>query len=137
MQQWNTNICNSAKCLNYRIYKSTFEFEKYLKILPPSLASIMSKFRCLSHKMPIEQGRFFGIIRDNRLCNICNRQELGDEFHYLFNCPYFSQERKRYISKDCYTSPNTYKFDAIMNSTEKQTLVKLALFMKVIISKFK
>ena len=34
IQNWNNNVMNSAKCLNYRIYKSNFCFEQYLSVLP-------------------------------------------------------------------------------------------------------
>ena len=30
IQNWNNNIMNSAKCLNYRICKSNFCFKQYL-----------------------------------------------------------------------------------------------------------
>ncbi len=136
LQKWKANIFNSTKCLNYRIYKSDFEFEKYLTMLPPSLASFMSKFRCSSHKMPIEQGRFFGIQRNDRICNICNRDEIGDEFHYLFKCDYFTEERRKYIPEEIFRSPNTFKYNSFMNSTDKNPSVKMSLFMKIIVTKF-
>ena len=37
IQNWNNNVMNSAKCLNYRIYKSNFCFEQYLSVLPSDL----------------------------------------------------------------------------------------------------
>ena len=32
------------------------------------------------------------IPRENRKCNLCNLEEIGDEFHYILNCPYLYQE---------------------------------------------
>ena len=51
-------------------------------------------FRCLNHRLPIERGRFWGIERDDRICDICNKNQLGDEYHYLFNCTFFNNEKK-------------------------------------------
>ena len=48
------------------MYKSEFGLEKYFTILPPDLMYNMCKFRCGSHKLPIEMGRFFSIDRSER-----------------------------------------------------------------------
>jgi hypothetical protein len=32
----------------------------------------MCKFRCGSHKLPIEMGRFCSIDRSERICDLCN-----------------------------------------------------------------
>jgi hypothetical protein len=62
----------------------------------------MCKFRCGSHKLPIEMGRFFSIDRSERICDLCNKEELGDEFHYLFNCTFFKDERKKNLFLSIY-----------------------------------
>jgi hypothetical protein len=49
----------------------------------------LCKFRTTNHKLPIEQGRWNNIQRENRKCNLCNLEEIGDEFPYILNCPYF------------------------------------------------
>ena len=81
IEKWEREVFNSPKCLNYRMYKSKFGFEKYLTILPYDLMYILCKFRCCSHRLPIESGRFFSIDRSDRICDLCNLDELGDEFH--------------------------------------------------------
>jgi hypothetical protein len=65
-----TNICTyiQSNWHNYRTYKTEFGFEKYLVTLSYDLANVLCKFRCGSHRLPIECGRFFGIDRDERLC---------------------------------------------------------------------
>ena len=58
-----------------------------------------SKFRCVNHKLPIEKGRFYGIaIDDNdRVCELCNTNKLGDEYHYIFNVAFLRlKERNLY-----------------------------------------
>ena len=57
-QEWKSNIDESEKYLNYRLYKKEFYSENYLNILPLPLSKYICKFRCLSHKLPIEIGRF-------------------------------------------------------------------------------
>ena len=59
----------------------------------------LSKFRT-NHKLPVENGRWKNIARENRICLLCNNGEIGDEFHYLFKCQYFGNQRKIYIKKN-------------------------------------
>jgi hypothetical protein len=97
IQGWQTSIYESSKCLNYRIFKTQYGFEKYFNILPSDLAIAFFKFRCMNHKMPIETGRYFNLDRSLRVCCLCSENLFGDEFHYLFECSYFQCLRKTYL----------------------------------------
>ena len=45
IQRWTSDINNSPKCFNYKLYKQTFGFEKYFDILPYPKYFIFVKFR--------------------------------------------------------------------------------------------
>ena len=47
---------------------------------------------------------------------------LGDEFHYLLECTYFTEERKKYLPKFYLRHVNTLKFQKLM-STENMKLL--------------
>ena len=136
IEKWEREVFNSPKCLNYRMYKSKFGFEKYLTILPYDLMYILCKFRCCSHRLPIESGRFFSIDRSDRICDLCNLDELGDEFHYLYNCTFFNEERSKFLPKNLIGIRNSLSFYEIMNSQDKYVLVGLAKFCKTVMSLF-
>ena len=51
------SVFQSAKFLNYRIFKYNFGLEKYFGVLPDDLALDFFHFRSLNHKNPIEWGR--------------------------------------------------------------------------------
>ena len=53
----------SPKCLCYGIFKTEFKFEHYLNILSNNFMYILSKFRCGSHRLPVETGRWHGLSR--------------------------------------------------------------------------
>ena len=137
VEYWKLQIFNAPKCTNYRMYKSEFGLEKYFTILPPNLMYNMCKFRCGSHKLPIEMGRFFSIDRSERICDLCNKEELGDEFHYLFNCTFFKDERKKFIPEYLYNVPNTISFSELMNSDDKYVLIGLSKYAKIVMFVFK
>ena len=127
-QQWSGEVFNSNVCSNYRMFKQVLEFEKYL-YLPENLRLYISKFRCGNHHFPIVTGRYAGIPHDVRICSLCDSNELGDEFHYLFNCKSVCEERKKYLSKFFCTFPNVEKFKDLFCRNEK-ALNKVALFCK-------
>jgi len=64
-----------------------------------SLIYLIIAFCCMNHKMPIEKGRFHNIERSLRVCILCNTNQLGDKFNYLFNCTYFNTLRNTYIDR--------------------------------------
>ena len=41
-----------------------------------------------SHQLNIESGRFQNIARQNRLCTLCNCQDIEDELHFILKCPF-------------------------------------------------
>lgn len=137
VNKWKDEVYNSPKCLNYRIYKTEFGFENYLTILPFDLRISLCKFRCGTHRLPIECGRFFSIDRSERLCDLCNKNVIGDEFHYIFECSYFNAERLKYLPANICSAKNVLSFTVLMNSKDKFVLVGLAKFCKIVMSIFK
>ena len=99
----------------------------------------MLKFRLSNHKLPIHSQRFLGIRRDERLCEICETGEIGDEFHYLFNCrnERIVQERIKNINTYFLYRPNVVKYQSLMNAKSKVKQKKLARFPGLILSKFR
>ncbi len=83
IQTWLSEIWNSNNCLNYQIFKTSFTLETYLTKLPRKDAINLCKFRTGSNKLPIITGKFYNIVRDNRICPLCENG-IGDEFHYMF-----------------------------------------------------
>jgi hypothetical protein len=87
---------------------------------------MISTFRCIKDlQFPILNIR------------ICNKEELGDEFHYLFNCTFFKDERIKFIPEYLYNVPNTISFSELMNSDDKYVLIGLSKYAKIVMSVFK
>ena len=131
-QTWRETLHNCSKTLNYCIFKETFIFEQYFDILDEKDFLTLCKFRTTNHKLPIEHGRWNNIPRENRKCNLCNLEEIGDEFHYILNCPYFKQYRDIYIKKRYTKRPNIINFLGIMASTNRLNLTNLCKFIRII-----
>ena len=96
-QIWNSSIETSSKRGNYKLFKGELKFENYLDILEDKDKFTLCRFRTTNHRLPVEVGRWKKIIRENRFCHLCSRRELGDEYHYIFGCTEFINERKLYF----------------------------------------
>ena len=69
--------------------------EPYLTSLPKRLYIPLIKFRTSNYKLPIETGRWENINIEDRKCQLCDKNDLGDDFHYLLTCSYFDHDRKK------------------------------------------
>ena len=136
-QLWYSDMYNSPKSLNYRLFKKSITFEKYLLNLPPKLSMKYCIFRTGNAKLPIETGRWFNIARENRICHLCLCKEIGDEFHYLFKCTdlYIKNSRLNLLPKYYYTNPNVFKFDQLFNLNSREKLIKLCKFIGTIMER--
>jgi hypothetical protein len=63
---------------------------------------------------------------------LCNLEDIGDEFHYILNCPYFKQYRDIYIKKRYTKIVNNINFLGIMASTNRLNLTNLCKFIRII-----
>ena len=73
--------------------------DPYNTKLPSTCALTLFKFRVTDNYLPVNRLRYNNIQRHERKCVKCDLNEVGDEFHYLFNCPFLSDERKECIPK--------------------------------------
>ena len=130
-QSWSESVFTSAKCLNYRIFKWLHQFESYLVQLPYDLRKAYCNYRCLNHRLPIEKGRLWGVKRDDRICNLCDLEHIGDEFHYLFECKYFEREKKQLLPN--IQKPNVLIYHDLFNDNDINNCIKIAKFCKIIL----
>ena len=89
--------------LNYRLFKNKFEFENYFNILDDKNIFTFCRFRQLNNRtLPccIQHGRWNNILRELRIWNLWNTEDLENEFHYLLKCDYFNEKRKTCIDKN-------------------------------------
>jgi hypothetical protein len=134
-QTWSTSVENSPKALNYRLYKKGVSFENYLEILKDKDLFFLCRFCTSNNRLPNEIGRWQNRNRENRVCNLCQGRELGDEFYYLFECTEFIHGRVRLIPQKYRCSSNIVIYFALMCSNSVVELSKLCKFIKIVNSK--
>ena len=102
------------------------------------MRKIYSRFRLSSHDLEVERGRYGAKSTppDERLCSLCNLNEVEDEFHVLMICPRYVHERN-YVLNDIHQSfPSAIylqlrdKFIWLMSQENKSVTLKIAYFLK-------
>ena len=135
-QEWYEQLSSNSACITYRILKTDFKFEKYLTQLNFYERIILTKFRTSNNRLPANKFRFSKNTNE-KLCNLCNSEDLGDEFHYLFICKKFESERNLYIPKFYCAQPNTLKMKNLFESKNKKTQLNLRNFIAILLKHFK
>lgn len=83
-----------GKLDTYTKIKSNFGFEKYLSSLPFTHRKDLTRLRISSHRLNIELGRYARIERSDRICSKCSMDVIGDEIHFMLECPAYKTSRE-------------------------------------------
>ena len=134
IQKWFSQMNNSSRGLFYSEYKRGFGIEKYLVKLNSYDRAMIAKFRCSNIKFPIETGRWNGVPKHERICNLCGNG-IGYEFHYLFICE--KQEiktiREKFIPIYYTKYPTERKLWWMLMYCHVEPYRNLASFLKIIV----
>ena len=104
--QFDSSVGNKLSL--YSELKNEVRFESYLDLIKNVKTRVaVTKMRISCHLLPIESGRYKKIPRVERLCPLCNRSEIGDEFHYLLKCTHSSLSHIRGIFLESLYSINS------------------------------
>ena len=80
------------------------------------------------------------IDRRFRLCSYCDKNKIGDEFHYFFECTNsnIANARQKYIPQHFCETPTLYKFYSLMKNLKNDTTtVNIYKFAKVVLNTVK
>ena len=90
LQNANSEICDQNKLHLYKSIAHSLEPAPYLlKLKSRNERSLLSKLRLGTLKLEIETGRHEKIKVEStkRFCKLCNSNQIGNECHFLFECP--------------------------------------------------
>ena len=143
IQKWRSELNNMTSCDTYVNFKEVFELEKYLINLHDMDAArnAICKIRCNNSRIPKVVGRYRGIPRDQRICQMCAHAEakVGDEYHVLLECshPDIVRLRENYIHRRYYVHPNMFKCLDLLTCRHKSTTKRLGLFLNKVLKYFR
>ena len=69
-----------------------------------------------------------GIVEDRLcpLCHSCDKNDIGDTFHYLLMSEYFSDIRKKLLKMYYYNKPNIFKCKELLSNNKISSLKKIS-----------
>ena len=124
LQKWHQSINANVKLEFYVMYKSHFEYELYLDVLDiRKFRFAYVNFKTSCHDLEIERGRYRNIPRHERLCKLCDKDVVEDEYHFLLCCEFYKDLRCVYIPEK-YRSPCTMHKFKILMSTRNENLIR-------------
>ena len=78
----------------YAAIKDSLHVEKYVSYnLSPSERSIAAQWRFGILPLEIETGRFRNTKVEDRICSLCDSNEVESEVHFAFHCPRYDAYR--------------------------------------------
>ena len=126
IQEWDGSVQHKDMYLNYRLFKPVFGCERYFDFVD------VKRFRDSLVKLrlgvlPIGASHFRKTFHKdlNTLCKLCH--VLEDEDHFVFHCPLYSTERKKYIDVRYYSYVNVLRNGSIPDIRRLSTFLFLAM----------
>ena len=108
-QDWKTNLNTNSLCTSYKMFKDSLHFENNLVNMDLKTRTNLARFRCRSHNLPVCANRFKTGATDSIICPLCDTNDIGDEFHYLFKCTFFDNARLNTLNLGtCASNSHTY-----------------------------
>ena len=109
--------------------KTSFQRSPYIHVLNNNCAISIARFITTNNNLPVNTNRYTEVERKDRVCTKCNLKDIGDEFHYVFCCPFFDTKRKELLHKYLINNKNTISFSKLLNENDRSTLLKLKHFL--------
>jgi hypothetical protein len=135
ISQWRTGMSSSPSLELYMQVKTDFGRADYLnRVINSKFRRALAQIRLSSQALRIESGKHRSIPRGGRICTLCNKVDLEDEYHFIIICPVYTDLRCKYIKKYFVNKPSMYKFTQLLQSEKLCDLKNLALY---IIESFK
>ena len=88
------------KLILNKLFKENFQTEKYCEMnLTRSERSLLAKLRLGALPIRVETGQYNGLERNQRLCMVCNKGNIEDEYHVMFDCQAHEEARNTLINQ--------------------------------------
>lgn len=129
-QEWHNRLSQSTRAIFYTSIKDYHSYSKYLDIIKSSAhLTAFIKLVMSSHNLHIEAGRWTRPVTPagRRNCSVCENK-LEDEFHFILECPLYTERRSLLIPRYYRIRPSMFKLVQLFNSSEEKVVKDLAKY---------
>ncbi len=121
-----------TKLFTYRLFKRSFGTLPYLKDthLTHARCIAMAKMRCGVAPIRLEAGRYEGLTEQERICPVCDMDEIESEIHVMIFCPLYNDIRATLYESALLTDNdfNTYSnLDNVLFLMDNEGIIKKIL----------
>ena len=103
---------SKPKLRTYQLFKTDFGKECYIsQNLNRKLRSMLAQLRFGILPLQIETDRFRNIALQERICRVCDLNQVESEIHFLFICPMYNIIRNQWICKMNITNSDWLRMD--------------------------
>ena len=89
-----------------------------------------------SQKKRVVSSAFLSYQYIDRKCTLCNDNDIQDEYHIVLKCAYYNEVRRKYIKPYYHRHPSMYKFQELMNKSNKRDAFRLMIFIKIVMKDY-
>jgi hypothetical protein len=93
--------------------------------------SLINRYRLHAHSLNIETGRYYYIDRHARICNMCNNNDIEDEYHFILECSKYVEIRRKYIKPYYCINPSALKLTQLLSVQNIKELNNLGKYLYV------
>ena len=123
-QEWHSKFMGSTMLRNYRKFKSSLSFEKYLNMgLSTSTINWIARLRGAMLRIRVNEGRWNRTPFENRICPVCNLRQIEDEEHLLFHCPVWNGYRDQLLQ---FANFQKFNLSLMLHNANREFFVLLA-----------
>ena len=123
IQERDTILDNSSKCNIHKHLIYIFCLQYYLKISMPDCYTILiTRFRVSAHTLLTEKGRYHNIDSGKRICQMCDMNDVEDEYNFILKCPFYTNLRHLYNKKYCWSKPSVFKLVQLLSVQNRKEL---------------
>ncbi len=99
-RDWLHHCSTKPKLRTYSVFKSHTEVASHICCnMPKFERSLVSQLRLGILPLRIETGRYSNLEENQRICLVCDMNEIENEHHFLFECNLYSAERSVFETK--------------------------------------
>ncbi len=96
---WSNDVLKFSKLDLLADVKNSFGTEKYLEMdLDRYDKSLLSQFRYGILPIAVETGRYKGLDRNERICTLCDAEEVENQIHFALKCSTYTQFRNDFVN---------------------------------------
>ena len=93
-QTWRGEVESKPKLRTYSKFKTHLFLENCIcYYMPKRNRSLLAQFRLGILPIHVETGRYSNTPLEERICKLCDFNEIEDEYHFLIICPLYARYR--------------------------------------------